>query len=85
MLTQTNLPAAGILGVTGDADIGVTIALASSSHRELTDGVVVRHQHLLIKIDFITKSVEASQRDPKKYFLVEKYLTQDHVLPDVSG
>ena len=71
MLTQTNLPAAGILGVTGDADIGVTIALASPSNRELTDGVVVRHQHLLIKIDFITKSVEASQRDPKNILLLK--------------
>jgi hypothetical protein len=67
MFTQTyhgNLLCLGSLarnGSTGYANITVTVTLASTTNSEVSNGVVVTLQNLVVPENFVTKGIQAFQ------------------------
>ena len=58
MFAQADAAAARVLRVAGDADVGVTVALAPPAHYEVGDCVVIGLQHLRVSKHLVTECVE---------------------------
>ena len=65
MFTETDAAAVRVLRVTGDANIGVSVTLASAANNEMGDAVVVGLKYFGIPKHFISKSVQIPQRNSK--------------------